>query len=529
MFNLGDVGTNATMSLFYWINGWQHSGWETSVHSVTLRKGLRDRRGEDAACSRLLLEAIAQHCGIPSPLRPSPTNPAAYTHSRVAEDDVNATESSALVVACDREQSSAHMCANREAEADEVAADVEVEAEVVESYTVRHHDPLERVYSGATTHALFFPRSTAGNAAAASNNTASSTASSACQDPVGGYSTAELSDGASDSATCSEELRKEFTVLESAQVPAGSVIYSGSFNPLHRGHVQLALAAAEAVAAERLGGSSRDSGSASAREHRLPLVVFELAAVNADKPPLPRAEVLRRLRQFDPATNPLLRQLCGSSGSSGGEQHDCGLDFAVAVTARPLFVQKAQLFQGCVFAVGADTLTRLVNPEYYGSGSAKSNNCRTSASSGPAAAAAEGQDPLGGRMMEADKKVSNMVAALSSIQHNSCSFVVGGRIRQQQVSTAAAVAPVASSDVFETCESILQRQPLHSPNSSSSSSSVGQCGAAGTEVMLVRDVLPDQALRLFRGLSEQQFRIDLSSTQLRKHQQEAKPPPEQLS
>jgi hypothetical protein len=96
-------------------------------------------------------------------------------------------------------------------------------------------------------------------------------------------------------------------------------LLSGSFNPLHEGHVQL-----QAVAAEILGGA----------------VAFELAVVNADKPSLVRSEIERRCRQFD----------------------HC----AVAVTRAGTFLEKSRLFPGVTFVAGADTALRVVQSRFYG-------------------------------------------------------------------------------------------------------------------------------------------------------------------
>jgi hypothetical protein len=102
--------------------------------------------------------------------------------------------------------------------------------------------------------------------------------------------------------------------------PAPPALLSGSFNPLHRGHVGLARAAARHLGAE---------------------VHFELSVANADKPELPREEVERRAAQF------------------------AGVG-PVWVTRAPTFVAKAELFPGAAFVLGWDTAVRVIDPKYYG-------------------------------------------------------------------------------------------------------------------------------------------------------------------
>ena len=67
---------------------------------------------------------------------------------------------------------------------------------------------------------------------------------------------------------------------------------------------------------------------------------FELSVANVDKPALAPEEVRRRLAQF-------------------------AWRAAVWLTRAPTYTEKAELFPGCVFVVGADTAARIVQPRFY--------------------------------------------------------------------------------------------------------------------------------------------------------------------
>lgn len=102
----------------------------------------------------------------------------------------------------------------------------------------------------------------------------------------------------------------------------GRLLLPGAFNPLHRAHARM-LAIAEAK-----------TGLAGA---------YELSIVNVDKPLLDYTEIDNRLRQFDKP---------------------------VWVTRLPTFLDKARHFPAARFALGIDTLVRLLEPGYYGSAEA---------------------------------------------------------------------------------------------------------------------------------------------------------------
>jgi hypothetical protein len=102
-------------------------------------------------------------------------------------------------------------------------------------------------------------------------------------------------------------------------LPDQAILLAGSFNPLHRGHEALLLAAEKT--------SMREG-------------VLELSVTNVDKPPLSMREVERRLLP--------LKEM-----------------YKVVLTCAPTFTEKAALFPGVWFALGFDTAIRLLSPRYH--------------------------------------------------------------------------------------------------------------------------------------------------------------------
>jgi nicotinic acid mononucleotide adenylyltransferase len=102
--------------------------------------------------------------------------------------------------------------------------------------------------------------------------------------------------------------------------PQPSVLFPGSFNPMHEGHLLLARVA---------------------EELRQQPVAFEISVTNVDKPPLAGETVRRRLAQF-------------------------AWKSPVELTRAPTFLEKSRLFPSTTFVIGADTAERLVAAKYYG-------------------------------------------------------------------------------------------------------------------------------------------------------------------
>lgn len=112
--------------------------------------------------------------------------------------------------------------------------------------------------------------------------------------------------------------RESVAELATAGSEVTDIVFPGSFNPLHRGHLAMAEHA------------SRSLGKP---------VAFEICVDNVDKPALSFYDLQKRSEQF--------------------------MNHALWLTRLPTFIEKARQFPGAVFIVGIDTLVRIGMARYY--------------------------------------------------------------------------------------------------------------------------------------------------------------------
>nr|CCA25369.1 conserved hypothetical protein [Albugo laibachii Nc14] len=185
-------------------------------------------------------------------------------------------------------------------------------------------------------------------------------------------------------------------------LPFRGLVFPGSFNPLHDGHLQLMKIAAKLVQ-EYL------------KQSAFPPIAFEIAAGNADKGKVDENEILKRVSQFQNRSESL----------------------PVFVTNATFFLEKAKLFRSSWFVIGADTAIRLVDSKYYG------DECQMAIT---------------------------MNEIISTLE---CRFVVAGRW-------------------------------------------VETSGRYWSAMEIVENVIPKQFRHAFLPISDESFRMDISSTELRK-------------
>jgi hypothetical protein len=111
--------------------------------------------------------------------------------------------------------------------------------------------------------------------------------------------------------------------FDTVEAPPVSLLFPGAFNPIHRGHLEMAN-----VAERRVGQP----------------LAWEISMANVDKPPLDFISLRQRVDGIR------------------SEDHER----PIALTRAATFREKAEVFPGATFVVGTDTIGRIAEPRYYG-------------------------------------------------------------------------------------------------------------------------------------------------------------------
>ena len=243
----------------------------------------------------------------------------------------------------------------------------------------------------------------------------------------------------------------KFRALSQTVLPNRSLVFPGSFNPVHVGHLGLANASIKTL--------EKHEPYVHPRRHNDKPIFFEISLTNADKPSIDPEIVASRVKKFI--------DLASSSGNNDGGSNDDVFQgtlfpqqWGIVLTRAPLFEEKLKILRSKVlnrlegpgdsprinFVIGTDTMVRILNPKYYGDGS------------------------------EAD-----MIASLLELKASGAGFIVGGRLEQSPSDPASPPRFVSGRDELKG--------------------------------------LSDEVASMFTIMEESEFRVDLSSSEIRKQQE----------
>lgn len=268
-----------------------------------------------------------------------------------------------------------------------------------------------------------------------------------------------------------ESLACSMIPLAHTVIPSDPIIFPGSFNPPHIGHILLARAAVKTMtrkkkeelekyfqytdgkvsnAIEDMWNTTEYQSFHSLADDNLEegpfSVLFEMSLTNADKPPMEVADVSTRVERF--GRLPQDQQTASSMPK----------DWGVLLTSAPLFIDKVRVMnkylspsgaavlsnkRQITFVIGTDTMVRIINPKYYGNDN------------------------------------ENMLQAVREMGNEGVHFVVGGRVEQIKGSDSEIMEAK-----FITGESELEG-------------------------------LPKDVRNMFTIIREEDFRVDISSSELR--------------
>eukprot|EP00535_Pseudo-nitzschia_heimii_P009430 CAMPEP_0197181600 /NCGR_PEP_ID=MMETSP1423-20130617/5840_1 /TAXON_ID=476441 /ORGANISM="Pseudo-nitzschia heimii, Strain UNC1101" /LENGTH=698 /DNA_ID=CAMNT_0042631887 /DNA_START=52 /DNA_END=2148 /DNA_ORIENTATION=- len=242
--------------------------------------------------------------------------------------------------------------------------------------------------------------------------------------------------------------------LSQAVLPNRSLVFPGSFNPVHVGHLGLANASIKTL--------EKHEPYVHPRRHNDKPIFFEISLTNADKPSIDPKIVASRVKKFIELASSASNRIDHDGGDDDGflPAPSFPQQWGIVLTRAPLFEEKLKILRSNVlnrlegpgdsprinFVIGTDTMVRILNPKYY-----------------------------------RDRSEANMIASLLELKASGAGFTVGGRLEQ------------STSDPASPPRFVSGREEL-----------VG---------------LPDEVASMFTIMEESEFRVDLSSSEIRRQQE----------
>lgn len=230
--------------------------------------------------------------------------------------------------------------------------------------------------------------------------------------------------------------------LSQTILPNRCLVFPGSFNPPHVGHLSLAKASIQTL--EKL------EPYAHPRNYNEKPILFELSLTNVDKPSIDPKIVASRVQKFLELATAAAAAASSETNSSDAFPQQWG----IVLTRAPLFEEKLRILRSKVlnrlegpgdsprinFVIGTDTFVRILDPKYY-----------------------------------RDQSLENRDGSLLELKGSGAGFVVGGRLEQG--------AGTASPRFVSGKEELVN--------------------------------LSERVASMFTTMEESEFRVDLSSSELR--------------